>query len=377
MNKSIHNLFLILLLIFTQSALSNCQDAAKILFNNDFESNNTTHEDAEDGDTIGWAIYTAPAATITNVADNGGRVIQLSGSSGLNDGFSFSNLNLTSNFVVSWSLKYSNDFRFFTIIRSSNSPNDNIYMEYTPDDISTGLNGAFIHNGLGANANDGTWHTFKRDIEADFHVIYPSESVTQIIGFSIRGSGRIDNIKTEERIGQATFLYGGHAYEIIKTPMTWQNAADKAINENAYLANISSIAENQEIFSRLYRYIQVNEYANTVAADGGSGSFVWIGANDLDDGGTFNEGKWIWDNTGQQFWSGIAAGTPVAGLYNSWGRDKNELQKEPDNSANSQDASGIGITQWPVSSGSYGQASQWNDLVATDLLFSIFECQAP
>ncbi len=349
-----------------------------ILFSDSYEDNNSTstsaqynlrlHEDAEDGNIANWEYYaTTLGSTATNVLDDGGHAIELSGNNGLNNGFSFSDLNIEQGFIASWRLKYSNAFRFFAIIRTSDSPNANMFLEYTPDDISTGQSGVFIHHGLGANANDGSWHTFTRDLEADLHATRPNDNLLRIVGFSIRGSGRIDNILTYERPAQETFIYHGHNYQIIKTPMNWQDAAAFADNAGGYLANIGSVAENHEIYSRLYRYVDQAEYANTVASNGGGASYIWIGGNDLDTPDT-----WIWDNNGEQFWNGKVLGNPVGGLYNNWGRDNNEIQNEPDN-AGIQQSAGIALTRWPIGSGSLGQTSHWNDLISADPLYFIIE----
>ena len=329
----------------------------------------TVHEDAEDGDTAGWGLYGSTAgSTISNVADHGGRAIKLEGNDGLNNGFRYPNFRTTTGFVASWSLKYTEPFRLFVLIHSTNFPNRTTYMEYTPDDISRGLNGSYIRNGLGADAIDGTWHTFTRDIEADFHVIYPNEHVTEIIGFAIRGSGSIDDLSTSTREATQTFTYNGHSYKIVKSALTWQEASVSAHNEGGYLANIASIAENHEIYSRLNRYIASNEYANSVALNGGNASYVWIGGNDIS-----NEGRWVWENNNQEFWSGGIGGASVGGLYSNWGRDTNEIQHEPDNAGNLQDAAGIAITQWQLGIGNLGQASQWNDLNGASKLYYIIE----
>jgi hypothetical protein len=217
---------------------------------------------------------------------------------------------------------------------------------------------------------DDTWHTFTRDIEADLKVIYPNDHITRIVGFSIRGSGLIDDITTSTRSSKETFSYNGHTYKIVKTALSWQAASDAAHNDGGYLANIGSIAENHEIYSRLYRYITQGEYNNTVASNGGGASYVWIGGNDLPDPG--GEGTWQWENNNANFWTGRMDGNAENGLYSNWGRDTNETQHEPDNAGN-QDAAGIALTRWHLNNGDLGQASQWNDLIATDALYSIIE----
>jgi len=328
----------------------------------------TVHEDAEDGNIAGWATYGSGAnPVISNVEDHGGHAINLQGNDGLDNGFRYPNFTTNTEFISSWSLKYSEAFRLFILVRSTNSPDANIYMEYTPDDISTGLNGSYIHNGLGADANDSTWHTFTRDIEADFNVIYPDENLTQIVGFAIRGSGSIDDLSTSTREPIEAFYYNGHNYKIVKTATTWQDASIMAHDDGGYLVNIGSIAENHEIYSRLFHYIAKSEYAGSVASNGGGATYVWIGANDLN-----SEDTWVWEDNNEQFWSGIRDGNSVNGLYSNWGRNRSESQREPDNTSN-QDAAGIALTEWQVGSGNLGQTSQWNDLIASDALYSVVE----
>ncbi|HHD62918.1 MAG TPA: hypothetical protein ENK96_00830 [Desulfobulbaceae bacterium] len=64
-------------------------------------------------------------------------------------------------------------------------------------------------------------------------------------------------------------------------------------------------------------------------------------------------------------------------LYNNWGHDTDQVQHEPDNAGN-QDAAAIALTEWQLNNehpgqGHLGQASQWNDLIATDQLYYIIE----
>ena len=333
----------------------------------------TVHEDAEDGDTAGWNAY-AGAGTVSNVASHGGRVISFSGPNGTGDAYAYDIPNVTEGFVVSWAMNFDQEFKFMVRVTTQN--NGPVYITYVPEDIDQGYleeNGLkYAYFAIGSNATDGTWRDFTRDIAADLHSAQPEFTITAITGFRVKGTGMIDDISTLTRTGKETFSYNGHSYKIVKTALSWQEASTAAHNEGGYLANIGSIAENHEIYSRLYRYIPQDEYPNTdtTPANGGGASYVWIGGNDLPD--AQSEGTWIWENNSINFWSGGTAGTAVDGLYSNWGRDTNENQHEPDN-ANNQDAAGIALTRWPISSGSLGQASQWNDLIAADALYSIIE----
>ena len=328
------------------------------------------HEDAEDGDTEGWAAY-AGAGNASNVVSHGGRALSFSGPNGTGDAYAYNIPNVTEGFVVSWAMNFAQEFKFMVRVTTEN--NGPVYITYVPEDIDQGYleEGGiqYAYFALGANANDGTWRDFTRDIAADLHSARPDFTITAITGFRVRGTGMIDDISTRTRAGKETFFYNGHSYKIVKTARSWQDASTAAHNDGGYLANIGSIAENHEIYSRLYRYITQGEYGDTdtTSANGGGASYVWIGGNDLD-----SEGTWRWENNNISFWSGGVAGNGVGGLYSNWGRDANENPHEPDD-ANNQDAAGIALTRWPISSGSLGQASQWNDLIADTELYSIIE----
>lgn len=156
------------------------------------------HEDAENGDITGWSTY-GTTGTITNIAEHGGHAIKLAGNAKLNNGFGFMNLNIRSGFMASWSMKYSNDFKFFIRLRTRDL-GQNVFLEYTPENINKGhyTNGSnhYLHNGLGTGVNDGTWRTFTRNVKADFKKLLPNDSLEAIIGFSVRGSGLVDDIMT-------------------------------------------------------------------------------------------------------------------------------------------------------------------------------------
>jgi len=163
------------------------------------------------------------------------------------------------------------------------------------------------------------------------------------------------------------FTYSGNNYEVIKENKSWVNAAACAVERGGFLVEINNQAEQDAVFNELQNNAAIT-VSNTVAPDGGGASYAWIGANDL-----ASEGVWVWngdnDASSTQYWQGGPAafgGVPVGGLYNNWG-------SEPDNSGNNQDAAAIGLTQWPVNSGSLGSAGQWNDVDHTNGLYSVIE----
>lgn len=336
-----------------------------------------THEDAQEiqSPPDDWSFFsTTNGSTATNISEHNGRAIELSGNNGTSNGFTYSTFPVTSGFIASWSMKYDEDFRLFVEARTTDFGANTVLFEYTPDtsNLQFTASGTFrlIKNGLGVTANDNTWRTYTRDIEADLKTLFPDDTLTEIRAFHIRGSGILDDLKTASRPASEEFHFNGHRYKIVKTALSWSQASTAAQNDNGYLANIGSIEENHEIYSRLNRYIAESEYANTTSVNGGSAAYVWIGASD-----SGVEGVWRWTNNNQQFWTGLSNGTPTVGQYNNWGHrfGNTGVQREPDNSGNQQDHAAIALTEWQLGAGNLGQASQWNDLNEGNLLYSIIE----
>ena len=177
----------------------------------------TIYEDAEDGTISGWSIvdYQPRRArkrnskttldeqpTISNVfdSDRGSRVIQLMGS-GMLHGYELRNFDGTkwgnsSQFVLEWSMKYSEDFIIYIDVNTTKGQR---YLYYTP--VAQNLLGRRknVHHGLGTAAMDGQWQTFVRDLQADLADAQPEVTILEVNGFLIRGSGSVDNIKLRTR----------------------------------------------------------------------------------------------------------------------------------------------------------------------------------
>ena len=158
----------------------------------------TLYEDGEDGLTSGWVIYdNDPAgAVISNVYDTqrGSRVIALEGSATQN-GYKLKNEDGTlwhnqRQFVIEWRMKYTE--RFYLYIDMETTAGHR-YLQYTADNVSSDA-GEFVRHGLGAEAADGQWHTFIRDLQADLTEVQPDAIITEVNGFLIRGSGLLDDI---------------------------------------------------------------------------------------------------------------------------------------------------------------------------------------
>ena len=155
-----------------------------------------------------------------------------------------------------------------------------------------------------------------------------------------------------------SFNYNGTIYELVRENVTWQGAAACALSRGGHLAEMNDASENIALYAELITNAGIT-FGNTTAPDGGGGSYVWIGGNDL-----ATEGTWIWDgdNTGAsvQFWQGTASGNPVGGLYNNWGNEPDDF--------NGQDALALSLNGWPL-----GSAGEWNDVDETNQMYFLIE----
>ncbi|MDR2955065.1 MAG: hypothetical protein LBV43_08285 [Prevotella sp.] len=174
------------------------------------------------------------------------------------------------------------------------------------------------------------------------------------------------------------FYYGEHSYLIVKKTKTWVEAAADAVSLGGYLVEIESKAEQDAV----YKAIQDSKISSTYTkvTDGGGIGYIWIGATDR-----YQEGTWIWNGGNQSgtfpmFWFGSNAGSAVGGSYVNWGGTAAGSLNEPDNftdttySPNGQNAAAIGLAKWPAgSSDELGRAGEWNDIAETNKLYYIVE----
>lgn len=168
-----------------------------------------------------------------------------------------------------------------------------------------------------------------------------------------------------------SFTYGGNSYDIIKTTHTWMDAADCAVQKGGHLVHINDQAEQDTLYQRILNEANVSP-SYTSVSDGGGAAYVWIGANDM-----ANEGTWVWDgngdSTGIEFWNGEGSagsggGSAVNNAFYYWGGTSSGSPKEPDDYQGSQNAAGIALQNWPN-----GIASEWNDINASNPLYFVVE----
>ena len=156
------------------------------------------YENSEDGSTSRWRVYSGHGA-ITNVFDNDkqSRVINLSGSN-TSSGYrlrtsSNSDWHDTNHHIISWDMKYSQNYVVYIATRTSKGFR---YIYYTNSNSNGGGTSTYVHHGLGnLGLKDGTWHTVVRDLDADLKEFQPDNTITRVDAFLIRGTGRVDDIK--------------------------------------------------------------------------------------------------------------------------------------------------------------------------------------
>ncbi len=149
------------------------------------------------------------------------------------------------------------------------------------------------------------------------------------------------------------FYIDGHTYLITSTAQSWNDAGTSWSLSGGHLAIISSLDENTKVYDVAAQGVPLDA---PYALDGGSAIYLWLGASDI-----LNEGSWNWVN-----------GAPISHYnYTNWG--SGVLGAEPDNTGGFQDAMAMGIEAWPYPDGGIGIAGEWNDLDPSNELYSIIE----
>jgi len=167
------------------------------------------------------------------------------------------------------------------------------------------------------------------------------------------------------------FSFNGKNYEIVKEMKSWADAADCAVERGGYLVQIDNQAEQETVYDAIINGAGISVNYTSVP-DGGGIAYVWIGATDA-----ANEGTWLWDGdsdgVGINFWNGqgnagTGGGSAVGGMYINWGGIHSGTPNEPDDFMSNQDGAAIGLANWP-----YGIAGEWNDINVSNNLYYVIE----
>jgi len=163
-------------------------------------TNTIMHENANDGDTDGWYIYDKwpSGAKIENINDpQRGRVIKFTGTK-LKNGVNLLGWEIPNN-LIQWKMKSDQWGAFYVVIQTNNGFRYLTYTSREPNDPKNGIDPKKkykIRFGLGHIMQDGNWHTFTRDVQADLKKYEPNNEFIQIDGIKFRGTASFDDIKT-------------------------------------------------------------------------------------------------------------------------------------------------------------------------------------
>jgi len=193
----------------------------------------TLYEDAKDGNTDGWSVIdNDPAgASITNLydTDKESRVIELSGS-GLDNIFILLKADGVSSWenrtseIIEWTMKFTEPFEISIKIETLQGTRFLIYTDAATDALGTDKD---IYYGLSETARNGTWQTFARNLTDDLKNAQPDNELISIEDFRVRGSGRVDDIKTS----------GEHSY----TPLVRVGYIKRSSEDAAILGDLEAI----------------------------------------------------------------------------------------------------------------------------------------
>lgn len=84
------------------------------------------------------------------------------------------------------------------------------------------------------------------------------------------------------------FSFNGKSYEVVKDKKSWSDAASCAVERGGYLVEINDSAEQLAVYNAIISAGVSSTYTNI--ANGGGIAYVWIGATDQ-----ANEGTWLWN----------------------------------------------------------------------------------
>ena len=179
--------------------------------------------------------------------------------------------------------------------------------------------------------------------------------------FSTHSIGQVQDLDTE---------YKFKRYELVLSSVSWDQARSAAQAAGGDLLVISSEGENSHIYTWLNSQLSFIRNTTSGVTNGGGAIYVWLGASDKDE-----EGTWKWVND-VEFYSGNGStGSAVSNQYNNWG--SGPLGSEPDNNGmGGQDYGAMGLEAWPTSRASgqgIGEPGEWNDIAESSRTVYVIE----
>ncbi|MCK5896967.1 MAG: hypothetical protein KAG20_09180 [Cocleimonas sp.] len=94
--------------------------------------------------------------------------------------------------IVQWSHKFTESYTIYIILKTKKGRR---YIYYRPTNEDEKSSRGYVRRGLGEDSRDGQWHTFTRDLDYELKINQPDNEIINVLGFKVRGSGRLDDIK--------------------------------------------------------------------------------------------------------------------------------------------------------------------------------------
>ena len=149
------------------------------------------YENAEDGKIDRWKFRAGSEVFNIYDTEKKSRVIKFH-----SDSYKYYRIKINNSTAkeVKWDMKLTKGFYVYIMLTTSKRK---LSLYYSFISINYGLTGSGIHYGLGKDSIDGTWHTYRRDVEADLKRFDPDNHLISIDGIMIRAKGDfyIDNIE--------------------------------------------------------------------------------------------------------------------------------------------------------------------------------------
>ncbi len=222
------------------------------------------YEDGEDGQIDGWRAL--GNGNISNIVDNGNRVIQLSGEK-RNEFYILGGTNKISDkpykwdaregTTLSWRMKFEKKPEIYVPIRTANQSDKIRYIKYVSssdrDESGWNRSGSVLTIKVSQKFEGDNWVTLKRDLEQDLRAyVHPNDptqnSLIAINGFMVLGSGLIDDVE----------IIGGevpHEELTVSLPLEPANCQGEIIKSGLDL-NDNGILEEDEVVSTTENYTE-------------------------------------------------------------------------------------------------------------------------
>ncbi len=229
------------------------------------------YEDSEDGNTQGWRIFdnTPSGATISNIEDNGNRVIKLSGDITRN-AYIIGGTSKVSDKPNKWDEREGSKLSFkikfdegqrpeiLVAIRPAHQSDKIRYIRYRSatrhDENGWNRSGSILSIKLDETLENGKWLSITRDIEKDLqayrHPFDPTQNtLIAINGMIIYGSALVDDIKIE---GEDTTE---HQLLTLTEPLVPSNCKGEIVKKGLDL-NDNGVLEENEVTSTNENYTE-------------------------------------------------------------------------------------------------------------------------